>query len=310
VIRFWLSRNAAIPIYEQLTSQFILGILSRRIAPGEKLPSVRELARRLKIHPNTVSAVYRTLGVEGWVDQRRGSGVFVRPKRSLPIQAGVDTYVRSCFQQGLACGYSAEVLRRAFSKYASPTAENFLVIDPDLELARVLATEIREATGSDVGFVRYPDAEAHLDGPSCVLITERFARKNPELPQTAATLTIQLKSMQDVLHGHERPRVPILLSVVSRSEVVLQWAKTLLSAFGFSPDSLLFRNPQSEGWRDGLLACDLIAADVICAHELKGRENVLEFRIIAEAFLEQLAPALSPGGLMSKGSVGGRNTSS
>ena len=89
MIRFWLSRNAAIPIYEQLTSQFILGILSRRIAPGEKLPSVRELARRLKIHPNTVSAVYRTLGGEGWVDQRRGSGVFVRPQRSLPFAGQV-----------------------------------------------------------------------------------------------------------------------------------------------------------------------------------------------------------------------------
>lgn len=310
MIRFWLSRNAAIPIYEQLTSQFILGILSRRIAPGEKLPSVRELARRLKIHPNTVSAVYRTLGGEGWVDQRRGSGVFVRPQRSLQSQAGVDTYVRACFQQGLASGYSPEVLRRAFSKCGSPAAENFLVIDPDLELARVLATEIREATGRDVGFIRYPHAESYLNGRSCVLITERFARKNPELLRSAATLTIQLKSMQDVLQGHERPRTPILLSVVSRSEVVLQWAKTLLLAFGFSPDSLLFRNPQSQGWLEGLLACDLIAADVICARELKGREKVLEFRIISQEFLEHLGPAFSPEGLMPKGSVDGRDTSS
>ena len=79
------------------------------------------------------------------------------------------------------------------------------------------------------------------------------------------------------LQGHERPRTPILLSVVSRSEVVLQWAKTLLLAFGFSPDSLLFRNPQTQGWLEGLLACDLIAADVICAQELRGREKFSSF---------------------------------
>jgi DNA-binding transcriptional regulator YhcF (GntR family) len=56
VLRLWVSRNSTVSIREQLSAQLVLGILSGRLAPGERLPSVRALARRLRIHPNTVSA--------------------------------------------------------------------------------------------------------------------------------------------------------------------------------------------------------------------------------------------------------------
>jgi GntR family transcriptional regulator / MocR family aminotransferase len=78
MVRLWLSREHAVSIREQLSAQLLLGIVSRRLAPGERLPSVRELARRLGIHANTVSAAYRDLAARGWVSKRRGSGVYVR----------------------------------------------------------------------------------------------------------------------------------------------------------------------------------------------------------------------------------------
>jgi GntR family transcriptional regulator len=43
-----------------------LAILSGDLEPGEHLPSTRELARRFRVHPNTISAGYRQLVREGW----------------------------------------------------------------------------------------------------------------------------------------------------------------------------------------------------------------------------------------------------
>jgi DNA-binding transcriptional regulator YhcF (GntR family) len=56
MLRLWVSRNSTVSMREQLSTQLVLGIVSGRLAPGERLPSVRALARRLRIHPNTVSA--------------------------------------------------------------------------------------------------------------------------------------------------------------------------------------------------------------------------------------------------------------
>src|SRR5205814_6884222 len=81
-MRLWLSKSSEVPIRVQLEAQIVLGILSNDLKAGERLPSTRELARRYKIHSNTVSAVYRQLASKGWVDSRRGSGVYIRGRAS------------------------------------------------------------------------------------------------------------------------------------------------------------------------------------------------------------------------------------
>src|SRR5712664_1454509 len=77
-MQLWFARGSEVTIREQLVTQVILGILSDDLAPGQRLPSTRELARRFKLHPNTASAGYRQLERERWLESRRGSGVFVR----------------------------------------------------------------------------------------------------------------------------------------------------------------------------------------------------------------------------------------
>src|SRR6476619_3877660 len=80
-MRFWLVRNSEVPIREQLVTQIVLGILSGDLEAGRRLPSTRELARRFRVHANTVSAAYRQLEDEKWLESRHGSGVFVRHKK-------------------------------------------------------------------------------------------------------------------------------------------------------------------------------------------------------------------------------------
>ncbi|MGB6723428.1 MAG: GntR family transcriptional regulator, partial [Terracidiphilus sp.] len=80
-MQLWLNRTGEVSLREQLITQIVLGILSREMPPGDRLPSTRELARRFQIHPNTASAAYRQLEREGWLEFRHGSGVFVRSTR-------------------------------------------------------------------------------------------------------------------------------------------------------------------------------------------------------------------------------------
>src|SRR5882762_1571929 len=90
-MRFWITRNSEQPIREQLVRQVVLGILSEDLPAGHRLPSIRALARRHKIHSNTVSAAYQDLLRRGWVEPRRGSGLFVKPlppsRRKLQLRA-------------------------------------------------------------------------------------------------------------------------------------------------------------------------------------------------------------------------------
>lgn len=76
-MNFHLDLNGPVPIYEQVIYQIKFAIATGAIAPGETIPSVRELARELAINPNTVSKAYRDLQKEGVVYYNRGMGLGV-----------------------------------------------------------------------------------------------------------------------------------------------------------------------------------------------------------------------------------------
>lgn len=72
------------PIYRQLATQVREGVARGRLQPGEKLPSVRELSRRLVVNPNTIARAYTELERDGVLHTRQGMGVFVaRPNSDL-----------------------------------------------------------------------------------------------------------------------------------------------------------------------------------------------------------------------------------
>ncbi len=71
------------PIYEQIMDGLRRLIISGGIAPGEKLPSVREQAARLAINPNTIQRAYRELENEGYVVTLPGKGTFALERPDL-----------------------------------------------------------------------------------------------------------------------------------------------------------------------------------------------------------------------------------
>ena len=73
-----LSRGADTTLTEQLAGRFEERIRQRLLAPGARLPSVRECARRHQVSPHTVVAAYDQLLALGLVEARRQRGFFVR----------------------------------------------------------------------------------------------------------------------------------------------------------------------------------------------------------------------------------------
>ncbi|MGA2186201.1 MAG: GntR family transcriptional regulator [Bryobacteraceae bacterium] len=289
MIRLWLSRGGSIPIREQLSAQLLLGILSRRLAPDERLPSVRDLARRLQIHANTVSAVYRDLAARGWVKARGGSGVFVNRIECQPPDDGILSFVNAWIEEGRVRGYTVQELQSELELVAQQLQpRNLLVADPDGELARILAAEIAEATGQKVAVASCDDLVRGVAPGSLVLVNSGHA------PQVVAYLghtpfhPIRLNSMQDVLAGARRPATPVLIAVVSRSQSVLSWASPLLSALGFDVESVVLRNPRDTGWQEGLTACDIVASDICAAAEFPESIQPLVFRIVADDSLAEI----------------------
>lgn len=72
-----LDYRDARPIYVQIVDGFREKITTGVLQPGEKLPSVRELAGQLTINPNTIQRSYRQLETEGWIATVPGKGCFV-----------------------------------------------------------------------------------------------------------------------------------------------------------------------------------------------------------------------------------------
>ena len=72
-----LSTTDGLPVYRQIVNQVKYLVASGRLRPGQELPTIRSLAERLVINPNTVVHAYADLEREGVIVCRHGSGSYV-----------------------------------------------------------------------------------------------------------------------------------------------------------------------------------------------------------------------------------------
>jgi GntR family transcriptional regulator len=73
--------KSGVPIYRQIIDQVKSAIATGTLGPGDRLPTVRQLAVDLSVNPNTVSRAYNELELTGLVETHMGSGTFIGDKR-------------------------------------------------------------------------------------------------------------------------------------------------------------------------------------------------------------------------------------
>jgi len=80
-VRIQIDIKSGVPFYRQIIEQVKFAIAHGRLAPGDQLPTVRQLAVDLSVNPNTVVRAYRELEIAGVLETQQGSGTFVGRKR-------------------------------------------------------------------------------------------------------------------------------------------------------------------------------------------------------------------------------------
>ena len=120
-----IATGSSVPIYRQITDQVCLAIASGRLVPGDPLPSVRAVAERLVVNPNTVARAYADLARDGRVVSQPGRGLTVAPRRQILSDGERDRRLEEALD-----GFVREVV--------------FLDFGPE-EIARRLAAKLAQA---------------------------------------------------------------------------------------------------------------------------------------------------------------------
>jgi GntR family transcriptional regulator len=293
-MRLWLNRNGPVSLREQLITQVVLGILCRELAPGQRLPSTRELSRRFGIHANTASAAYRQLETDGWVELRHGSGVFVRTARpDLPLtpELAVDQLIGDLAVKARKLGASDSLVRARLRRWlAAEAPARWLLIEPDPELRRIAICEMAQALALPVIGCNPDDCSRceSLDGCLPVVMPSKAAAVRKLLPAGTDTTVLRIHPVAPTLDGYLPAPAAVLVGIASRWSEFQRIAKTMLIAVGLAPESLLVRNVARPGWKRGLESATVVVCDVATEPELPPKCHPIVFRLIGEDMLAEL----------------------
>ncbi len=296
---FVLNRKGGVPLHDQLLAQLEMMILGGGIAPGQRLPSVRVLARRLGLHANTVSGAYQELEKAGHVELRRGAGVFVREGAPLVLEdaRGLDEMIRLALNAAFRKGHAAPEIRAAVERWlrAAPS-DRVVVVDPVPETTELVAHEVRRALGvpaSGCTLQQLADDPALLSG-ALALALPYHAGKVSQLVPGAPVKTIHVGATAVEKKLVAGLPVGATVLVVSRSAILLQFAKALVGSL--RGDELLVEARLASAraeWRRVAPVADVVFADVLAAPLLRetGPRRLHELRLVGDDDLARVRRA-------------------
>ena len=93
-VNFSLDPANGTPIYRQIIQQIEYAILSGRMRPGDRLPTIRSLAVELKTNPNTIARAYNELEIRGILATQVGSGTFISDKKPVMEDDSLNRKIR------------------------------------------------------------------------------------------------------------------------------------------------------------------------------------------------------------------------
>jgi GntR family transcriptional regulator len=292
-----ISKESEIPLRQQLAEQIVLHIATGKLQPGQALPSVRELARRLKIHHNTVSEAYQDLIRRSWLVGRRGSRVTVRALEEVALSraaGGLDDLINTLIRVAREQGHSLQSLReRVRDRLLAEPPDHILVVEADDGLRRLLQEEIRAAVNWPVEVCSRLELAANPGlGIGALAVAPQYAIPdvNPLLPKDRPALPLDFGAADEHVELIRKRREPSVVAVVSVSEGFLQTARSVLATAAGRRHVLqefLLPLPSPKA----LAGADVIFADSLAVREVKHR-GLVPYRLIAPASLSYLASAL------------------
>jgi len=119
-LRIVLAHQSTVPIYEQIKEQIKASVLSKELSENDLLPSIRQLARDLKVSVMTTTRAYNDLEIEGYIITVPGKGCYIRRVDDDFIKTKylneTKILLTTALQQGKMAGLTMEQLHQLLDK--------------------------------------------------------------------------------------------------------------------------------------------------------------------------------------------------
>ncbi|MGE5326426.1 MAG: GntR family transcriptional regulator [Deltaproteobacteria bacterium] len=295
-----ISRESEVPLRRQLAEQIVLLIATAKLKPGQELPSVRELGRRLKIHHNTVSQAYQDLVKRNWLVRRRGAHLVVRSPQTTARAArpeDLDDLINPVIELARERGYSLQALReRVRARLLAQPPDHVLAVEQEEGLRRLLSEEIGAV-------LRCPVEDCSRDeltsqpglAIGAMVVTPQYALSDvkPLLPKARPPIAVTFCPADEHVERIRSLRQPSVIAVVSISQAFLTAARSLLApALGrvhtLAEHLLPLENPRI------LKAADLVFCDSLALKTVKAPAPV-HYKLLAPESVEYLSNAIKFG---------------
>lgn len=290
-----LDRKSEVRLNQQLTEQIVFLISTGKLRAGEQLPSVRSLARQLKIHHNTVSSAYQNLVRRGWLEGRRGSRLAVSgsPKH-VSTDPTLNELIDRTIQHAREKGYSLKELRdKVLERLAVEPPDRVIVIEDEPELAEIIKEEIHAVLNRPVFACRVSRfdessiADAQVVGMDYVL-RELSGSESGNRP----FIRLEISTADDQLKWIGKLKDPSIIGIASASRAFLRTAKSLLAPVVGSRHTLkerLVNTSEAVDFREAdIVFCDSLSMPIVqCRKKLR-------YQLIGASALADIAAVFEP----------------
>jgi GntR family transcriptional regulator len=121
-----IDARSPVPLYDQIATRIRVAIAAGELGAGEALPSVRQLAKSLRVNPATVVQAYHELEREGFVEMRQGAGTFIREvemaRRKEARTAQAKRLARAVLKEAARLGLEGKEIAAALRQELGGTA--------------------------------------------------------------------------------------------------------------------------------------------------------------------------------------------
>ena len=124
MVEFKLDIKSGVPFYRQIVDQIRYGIASGHLLPGEQLPTVRDLAVRLEVNPNTIRKAYSELEILGILDTQQGTGTFIAHKEIEITDSEKDRMIGQICDELIARGQQYNLTLKEIFEHLQRRYEN------------------------------------------------------------------------------------------------------------------------------------------------------------------------------------------
>jgi DNA-binding transcriptional regulator YhcF (GntR family) len=295
-----ISKDSSVPLRQQIAAQIEYQIATGELKPGDPLPSVRTLARQLKIHHNTVSQAYTDITMLQLLSRRQGSRLIVRSPEERPHTPppDLDDLINATIRVARKHGYGIrELSQRVTERLAEEPPDHILVLSTDAGMRQLLQAEIESAVKCPVHACAPEELVAGPERALGALVVSPpgvMPTIADILPKERPAITIVYSSAEEHFDIVRKLTKPSVVAVVSISDSFVKVACGLLGHMIGTRHTLIeclcsdhssVRIPSAD-----LLFCDAILFPRLSADRRK--RSVIPYNLISPECLEHIAASM------------------